>query len=179
MPITKMNVHLPPNFHAYLLRFVGAYVDSFITLEQVRPAYQLRVRNHVLLSIDQVFFPNSLGKTTWQEPNSLNKIIKGYIYWTSWKRFLRCILNTLDLTTLLPSSQLTKFCKALAYFPPTQSRISWQKWSRLVGILRIIAPALSVGGLFLSTSKQLLAVETAISTSIYRFTQIYRIEGTL
>ena len=56
------------------------------------------------------------------------------------------LIDTLSLTISLITLRMQKVQAAQAEIPRTQCRTSRQKWARLVGILRSIAPDLPGGG---------------------------------
>ena len=97
----SITTRLPPIVNVALLRYSNVYVNSFIALMQGGPSDQRRVCNHVFHTIYNFFQPNAPVKYTSQDPKLLKKLKKEDGAWTSRKRVMGCIMDTLGLTISL------------------------------------------------------------------------------
>ena len=131
---------------ATLLRYVDVYIKICLPSAGGEGTDRRRVRENIFSSIDQVFQPSYMKYRIWKEPDYLRKVSKGYSAWTSRKRIIGWVLNSLDLTISLLTLRLHKVHAALEEFPVTHRHNSRQKWDILDGILHVIAPALLGGG---------------------------------
>ena len=56
---TFITTRLPPSITVALLRYINVYVNYFITMTQVGPAYRNRVCDHAFHGIDKFLYPNA------------------------------------------------------------------------------------------------------------------------
>eukprot|EP00957_Ditylum_brightwellii_P124307 9475259-Ditylum_brightwellii.AAC.1 len=96
----KLQLHalcslLAPGDINLLLAYVDIYVDDFIVLAQgPRPLCDC-LCCHLFQCIDLVSCPNDSSDTYRQEPNSIKKLCCGDVFWTTQKKVLGWIVNTI------------------------------------------------------------------------------------
>jgi hypothetical protein len=82
----------------------------------------------VFHTIDRVFRPKDELDWNRQEPNSLKRLGKGDAAWTTRKRMLGWIIDTLRMTLSLPASRAQKIAKMLALFPRSKKCTTLKRW---------------------------------------------------
>eukprot|EP00980_Cylindrotheca_fusiformis_P013603 scaffold3500_cov97-Cylindrotheca_fusiformis.AAC.1 len=76
------------------------------------------------------------------EPISVTKLKKGDADWSTCKKVLGWIIDTVAQTITLPERRLHRLAELLGSIPPTQRRLSLEKWYKLLGELRSMSIAL-------------------------------------
>ena len=140
-----------------LRRYVDVYCDDYCCLCQGGPSFRAQARRHIFATIDRVFRPNDELDAQRQEPNSRKKLAKGDAAWTTRKRMLGWIIDTVRMTMTLPQSRREKIEKLLALFPRSKRRTTSKRWYKLLGVLRSIVKVIPGGmGLFCNLQLALL-----------------------
>ena len=93
-----------PDSHACLLRYVGIYVNDFVTLAQGGPVERRQVRRHFFHVINCVLRPNYGFKYSRQELNFTKKMRCSNSAWKTTKCVLSWLVNTLQHHISLPNS---------------------------------------------------------------------------
>ena len=83
-------------------------MDGLCSLFQNGPSKNSQALRHIFHCIDQVFYPNNAANNTCQDPNSLKNLRQGKSSWTTHKKMLGWIVNTLCLIFTLTNSFHTK-----------------------------------------------------------------------
>lgn len=142
----------PPTFklHRRPLQIVDVFVDDFIGAAQGGRRRLQHVRRILMRAIDDVFRPLEPGDPVHRtEPISVKKLLKGDASWSTCKTILGWIIDSVAMTVTLPPRRLQRLGELLASIPPTQRRLSLDKWHQLLGELRSMALALpGARGLF-------------------------------
>ena len=116
------------------LASVDVFVDDFLAMAQA-PA-TCRTRRTLLHTIDQVFRPLAPDDPAHRtEPISVTKLAKGDAAWSTQKMMLGWIIDSQAMTLTLPARRLARLRELLLSIPPTQSRLSLDKWHCLLGEL--------------------------------------------
>lgn len=137
--------------------YVDVFVDDFIAICQ---GHQNRstVRQKLLHAVDQVFRPTDYyDNISRREPISLKKLKQGDCSWNTVKVILGWIIDTVAMTITLPAHRQERLGEILASIPPTQKRISIQKWHQLLGELRSMSIALPGARNMFSTMQEALS----------------------
>lgn len=122
--------------------YVDVFVDDFIGLCQGKRNSR-RVRRILMHSIDEVFRPNGPDDSQHRkEPVSIKKLRDGDCSWTTIKKVLGWIIDTVNLTISLPDRRVQRLGEILASIPPHQKRTSMKKWHKVLGELRSMSIAL-------------------------------------
>ena len=160
------------------VRYVDVYVDDFIGLAQGSQRARNQVRDTLLHSIDQVFRPQLHNEEKQrQEPTSVKKLSQGDGHWTTQKTVLGWKLDFLTNTLQLTTRRQDRLTELLDSLPPSKRRISRNKWQKILGELRSMAPALPGSrGLFSPLQEALKGTNTRIklSTATHDFLQDMR-----
>jgi hypothetical protein len=149
--ITAVPDHPPAlTLHRRPLQLVDVFVDDFIGAAQGGRRRLQHVRRVLMRAIDDVFRPlepdDPIHRT---EPISVKKLLKGDASWSTCKTILGWIIDSVAMTVTLPPRRLQRLGELLASIPPTQRRLSLEKWHQLLGELRSMALALpGARGLF-------------------------------
>jgi hypothetical protein len=144
---------LDPLLHKARTRVLAAvdiFVDGFLGVAQGDASCLSRIRRILFTSIGDVFRPmDALDKSARREPISVSKLMKGDACWTTRKKILGWILDTIAMTLTLPESRAARLKELLDDIPPHQKRVSEEKWHKALGELRSMAIALpGASGLF-------------------------------
>ena len=144
---------LDPLLHKARTRVLAAvdiFVDDFLGVAQGDASRLGRIRRILFTAIDDVFRPmDVLDKSARREPISVSKLMKGDACWTTRKKILGWILDTIAMTLTLPESRAARLKELLDDIPPNQKRVSEEKWHKALGELRSMAIALpGASGLF-------------------------------
>jgi hypothetical protein len=132
------------------LASVDIFVDDFISAAQGSPERLSRIRRILFNAIDDVFRAlDSDDPAARKEPISVKKLLLGDACWTTNKKILGWILDTLKMTIALPESRAQRLKELLDDIPRTQQRLSEEKWHTVLGELRSMTLALpGARGLF-------------------------------
>jgi hypothetical protein len=104
-------------------------------------------------AIDDVFQPlDSADPSYRKQPQSVKKLLQGDASWSdALKKVLGWLIDTVAMTVRLPPRQLQRSAELLASVPVTQSRLSLDRWCKILGELRSMSLALpGTRGLFSS-----------------------------
>jgi hypothetical protein len=135
-----------------ILGNVDIFVDDFIGIAQGSPHRLNRIRRILMEAIDDVFRPlDSADPSYRKQPQSVKKLLQGDASWSTVKKVLGWILDTVAMTIRLPPRRLERLAELLASIPATQSRLSLDRWYKILGELRSMSLALpGTRGLFSS-----------------------------
>jgi hypothetical protein len=138
------------NRRARQLAYIDVFVDDFLGAAQGDVARLNRVCRILMDSIDLVFRPLEAGDSpTRLEPISVKKLRKGDATWSTCKKLLGWIIDSVAMTLPMPPRRLARLSELLAEIPRSQKRLSIKKWHRLLGELRSMSIALpKARGLF-------------------------------
>ena len=126
-----------------ILGLVDVFVDDFLALAQGAPTRRHRIRRLLFNTIDDILRPLSdTDDTCRTEPISVKKLRKGDASWSTLKQVLGWVVDTVAMTISLPHRRLNRLDQLLQSIPPTQHRLSRQKWHQRLGELRSMAIAL-------------------------------------
>jgi hypothetical protein len=133
-----------------ILATVDIFVDDFLGVAQGDGSCLSRIRRILFTAIDDVFRPmDAFDQSARREPISMSKLMKGDACWTTQKKILGWILDTIAMTLTLPESRAARLKEVLDDIPPHQKRVSEEKWHKALGELRYMAIALpGARGLF-------------------------------
>ena len=122
--------------------YIDVYVDDFLALAQ-RPHNKERVRNTLLHAVDSVFRPSDFRDNyDRRQPVSIKKLQQGDLSWSTCKKILGWIVDTVSMTISLPPHRQQRLHDILYSIPPQQKRISIKKWYKILGELRSMSLAL-------------------------------------
>ena len=107
-------------------------MDSFCYLAQISSSVRQQASRHPFHYINLVFYPNYSTNSSQQELNSLKKTCKDNTAYTTWKKILGWIVNSLHYAIYLWSAQLTKVKIVNALFTLTQHHTSKDCWHHLL-----------------------------------------------
>eukprot|EP00980_Cylindrotheca_fusiformis_P013602 scaffold3499_cov103-Cylindrotheca_fusiformis.AAC.1 len=126
------------------LATVDLFVDDFIAAAQGPKSRLTNVRRLLMESIDLILRPLQPGVDPPHrtEPISVTKLKKGDADWSTCKKVLGWIIDTVAQTITLPERRLHRLAELLGSIPPTQRRLSLEKWYKLLGELRSMSIAL-------------------------------------
>jgi hypothetical protein len=132
------------------LGIVDVFVDDFIGAAQGGRKRLVQIRRVLMQAIDDVFRPLSSDDPVHRtEPISVKKLLKGDASWSTCKKVLGWIIDSVSMTLTLPERRLRRLADILADIPSTQKRLALEKWHKLLGELRSMAIALpGARGLF-------------------------------
>jgi hypothetical protein len=133
------------------LAYIDVFVDDFLGAAQGDVARLNLVRRILMDSIDLVFRPLEPGDSpTRLEPISVKKLRQGDVTWSTCKKLLGWIIDSVAMTLTMPPRRLVRLSELLAEIPHSQKRgLSIKKWHRLRGELRSMSIALpGARGLF-------------------------------
>jgi hypothetical protein len=132
------------------LAYIDVFVDDFLGAAQGNEARLNRVRRILMDSIDLIFRPLEAGDSpTRLEPISVKKLRQGDATWSTCKKLLGWIIDSVAMTLTLPPRRLARLAEILAEIPRSQKRLSIKKWHRLLGELRSMSIAIpGARGLF-------------------------------
>ena len=132
------------------LAVIDVFVDDFIGAAQGNPARLSMIRRTLLKAIDDVFRPLHPSDSQFRtEPVSLKKLRQGDATWSTTKKVLGWIIDSMSMTIHLSERRLHRLTEILSSLPPTQKRLSVTKWHQLLGELRSMSLALpGTRGLF-------------------------------
>jgi hypothetical protein len=141
--------HPPPVPARDALAYIDVFVDDFLALWQGIPAQLCQARRHVFHTLDLLFRPNDSEDCHRKTPNSIKKLKLGNADWTTRKKLLGWMVDTISSHISLPPERYLKIRDLLATFPRSARRCTLLRWQTLCGNLRSIAPMLPGGlGLF-------------------------------
>lgn len=92
-------------------------------------------------NIDRVFRPNDANDLNRKEPNSIKKLKKGDACFSTIKKILGWMVNSISKTIHIAATRLAKV-RALLNTVRGQQRTSQKIWHRLLGTLRSLAPGI-------------------------------------
>ena len=151
------------------LAYIDVFVDDFLALRQGTPAQLRQARRHVFHSLDLLFRPNDAHDRHRKTPNSIKKLRLGDADWTTQKKLLGWVVDSVRCLISLPPERHHKIRALLDAIPRSARRCTLLKWQILCGNLRSIAPMLPGGlGLFsclyvpLKGSRNRIALTSAI-----------------
>lgn len=129
--------------------YMDVYVDDFLSLCQGNKRRRRMVTRTILHTIDDVFAPLDLSRTTvHQEPASIKKLLKGDAAWTVAKVMLGWLIDTVAKTIQLPPHRYERLHELFQQLQG-QRRVSVRRWHQLLGELRSMVLAIPGGrGLF-------------------------------
>jgi hypothetical protein len=108
-----------------------------------------QARRHIFHTLDLLFRPNDANDRHRKTPDSVKKLCLGDANWTTCKKLLGWIVDSLRCLVSLPSERYDKIRNLLADLPRSAHRCTLLTWQILCGNLRSIAPMLPGGmGLF-------------------------------
>ena len=136
--------------NAQLLEYVGAFVDDFLSLAQGPQRRHRHMRRTFFHALDKVLWPlDKDDSAARKEVLSLKKLDAGGCMWYTCKTLLGWLVGIANMTLSLPPHQVERLKYILDEIPPTQQRISIDKWHRMMGELRSMTMALpGARGLF-------------------------------
>jgi hypothetical protein len=149
--VTAVPVHNPPlAYHKRPLQIVDVFVDDFIGAAQGSRRRLQHIRRILMQAIDDVFRPlDASDPIERTEPISVKKLLNGDASWSTCKKVLGWIIDSVAMTITLPPRRLQRLAELLAGIPATQRRLALDKWYKLLGELRSMALALpGARGLF-------------------------------
>jgi hypothetical protein len=139
----------PPTPTRDALAYIDVFVDDFLALRQGNSAQLCQARRYVFHTLDLLFRPNDSEDRHRKTPNLIKKLKLGDADWTTQKKLLSWIVDTITSHISLPPEHYIKICDLLATFPRSAHRCTLLRWQTLCGNLRSIAPMLPGGlGLF-------------------------------
>jgi hypothetical protein len=132
------------------LQLVDVFVDDFIGAAQGGTRRLQHVRRTLMQAIDDVFRPLETHDPVHRtEPISVKKLLDGDASWSTCKKILGWIIDSVAMTITLPPRRLQRLADLLLSIPLQQKRLAMDKWHRLLGELRSMALALpGARGLF-------------------------------
>jgi len=135
-----------------ILATVDVFVDDFIGAAQGSAQRLNRICRTLMHSIDDVLRPvDSLDPELRKQPISVKKLRQGDACWSTVKKVLGWIIDSAAMTITLPKRRLDRLAELLASVPSSQSRLSLDKWHKILGELRSMSLALpGTRGLFSS-----------------------------
>ncbi len=135
-----------------ILGGVDIFVDDFIGIAQGSTRRLNRIRRILMEAIDDVFRPlDSADPSYRKQPQSVKKLLQGDASWSTLKKVLGWLIDTVAMTIRLPPRRLQRLAELLASIPVTQSRLSLDRWYQILGELRSMSLALpGTRGLFSS-----------------------------
>ena len=126
-----------------ILATVDVFVDDFIAAAQGSKRRLNRVRRILMHAIDDVMRPvDSDDPTFRKQPISVKKLRQGDACWSTIKKVLGWIIDSVAMTISLPPRRLQRLAELLASIPETQSRLAIDKWHQILGELRSMSLAL-------------------------------------
>lgn len=130
--------------------YYDIYVDDFLGACQGSIRRRTQVRRILLHALDEVFRPvDSTDPATRAEPASMKKFLQGDGCWTTRKKILGWLIDTVASTIQLPERRLQRLRDILVDLPRTKRRIALKKWQQIVGELRSMSLAVpGLRGLF-------------------------------
>jgi hypothetical protein len=136
--------------HHRIKAFVDVFVDDFIAGAQGNTTRLQNIRRILMGAIDDVFRPLQSSDSKFRrEPISTDKLEKGDGAWTTVKKLLGWVIDSVNMTITLPERRLARLEELLSSLPPTRKRISVKTWHQLLGELRSMSLALpGSSGLF-------------------------------
>lgn len=145
LPSTELqllrNPHLPQR--SRLLAAIDVFVDDFVGIAQGTTRRLNHVRRVLMHSIDDVLRPlDHQDPPHAREPISVKKLRQGDASWSTVKNVLGWIIDSVAMTITLPERRLVRLAELLALIPPSQKRLSLDKWHSLLGELRSMSLAL-------------------------------------
>ena len=148
VPTPGINPDLP--LHSRRLATVDVFVDDFIAAAQGPAATLTNLRRTLMHSIDAVFRPLTPQDPPLRtEPISVSKLLKGDACWSTCKKILGWVIDTVGMTITLPARRLQRLHDLLASIPSTRKRMALHTYYQLLGELRSMALALpGARGLF-------------------------------
>jgi hypothetical protein len=119
---------------------------------------------HLLRHISSRGAPVVIQTSPWparKQPQSVKKLLQGNASWSALKKVLGWLIDTVAMTTRLPPRRLQRLAELLASIPVTQSRLSLDRWHKILGELRSmsLAPP-GTRGLFSSLQAALLSTDS-------------------
>jgi hypothetical protein len=95
-------------------------------------------------AIDHVFRPLDTADPSYRkQPQSVKKLLQGDASWSTLKKVLSWLIDTVAMTMRLPPRRLQRLLvELLASIPVTQSRLSLDRWHKIPGELRSMSLAL-------------------------------------
>jgi hypothetical protein len=135
-----------------ILAAIDVFVDDFIGAAQGSTHRLHRIRRILMHAIDDVLRPlDSADPPYRSEPISVKKLRQGDARWSTLKKVLGWLIDSVAMTITLPPRRLTRLANLLASIPITQRRLSLKKWHVILGELRSMSLALpGARGLFSS-----------------------------
>lgn len=126
-----------------ILALIDVFVDDFIGAAQGTPRRLNRIRRILMEAIDDVFRPNDPDDPPFRkEPISVRKLQQGDACWSTVKKVLGWIIDSVAMTLTLPERRLRRLADLLASIPRDQKRLALKKWHSLLGELRSMSVAL-------------------------------------
>jgi hypothetical protein len=108
-----------------------------------------QARHHIFYTLNLLFRPNDANDRHRKTPNSVKKLRLGNANWTTHKKLLGWVVDSVHCLVSLPSERYEKIRNLLADLPRSAHRCTLLTWQILCGNLRSIAPMLPGGmGLF-------------------------------
>jgi hypothetical protein len=148
-----------------ILASIDVFVDDCIGAAQGTTRRLNRICRILMEGIDDVFRPLSPEDPSHRrEPISVKKLRQGDASWSTVKKVLGWVIDSVAMTLTLPVRRLSRLADLLASIPLTQQRLSLEKWHSLLGELRSMAIALPGSrGLF---SALQVALRSAVGTRL-------------
>lgn len=127
--------------------YVDVYVDDFIGAAQGSRQRLLRIKRHLLHSIDAVF-ATSADVPGRKEASSVKKLLKGDGSWQTQKVVLGWLIDTIRQTIALPAHRAARLLEIFDRLRG-KTRLALKKWQQILGELRSMVLAIPGGrGLF-------------------------------
>jgi hypothetical protein len=137
----QRNPNLPNR--SRILAAIDVFVDDFIGAAQGSTRRLNRIRRILMGAIDDVLRPlDDTDPPHRREPISVTKLKQGDACWSTVKKVLGWVIDSVAMTITLPQRRLTRLAELLASIPETQRRLSLAKWHSLLGELRSMSLAL-------------------------------------
>lgn len=146
----KVAVPVPTNADPFLnhsrrrqLGKVEIYMDDYIAAAQGDKQTLAKIRRILFHAIDDVFRPLEPGDNqARKEPISVSKLRKGDADWSTCKKVLGWLIDTVELTIQLPPRRMERLQALLDKYPPDKRRAAVLEWQQLLGELRSMTVAL-------------------------------------
>ena len=113
--------------------YIDVFVNDFIALAQGYKSKSL-VQKILLHTIDLIFHALNPKESSYkQEPVSLKKLKQGDCTWSTNKKILGWIINTVVMTVTLPKHCIDCLAEILSSIPSIQWHIGVTKWHKVLG----------------------------------------------
>ena len=126
---------LPREAVHQLLNYTDVHMDDFVTLCQGSPTDWIKTLRNLFHNIDKVLRPNDAGDTTRQEPNSIKTLRQGDAFFSTRKKVLGLIFDTLQFSLDLTTTRRDRVLSLLSTILASPRRCNRKRWESLLGTL--------------------------------------------